>query len=415
MHYKIYYYTLLCLFLIGNTICLASNCLEPIGWGARAVGRGGVEIAIADDTSALNSNPAGITQIKGKQLDLGFGVFSPKIRLKNRYGHNHTSVQNYPAPEFGYVAHLKGKPISLGVGIFGNSGLGVHHLYINNPNFTLPVKGDSKLGVAKANVAIAYEFYNKLSIGVALNFYYVQYSLSSSLGEAILDADKMHAPGYGACVGFLYKPSNKWAFGLSYTFKPHIDDLHTDDSHLVLPTGQVVDCRTRLRNFGVPRKLCLGIAYRPTNRWLIGADVEWQQYSRIFNEFIVNLSNTGGPDMEMRLPFHFRDTYIFSIGTEYQAFKYLSLRCGYSFSKDVSPDGSHFAVSPLLDDFHNISVGIGTIWRKYELNASFVYGPEGKGRNETSKFPKGNPAPEFSRSVTYYKDMHFNLCITRHF
>jgi long-chain fatty acid transport protein len=414
MSKRILFVVLSVCFFYGS-VCFASNCLEPIGWGARSVGRGGVEIAIANDAAALNSNPAGITQIKGRQLDLGVGVFSPKTRIKNQYGHNHTSEQYYAAPEFGYVAHLKDSRISLGVGVFGNSGLGVHHLYINNPAFTTPVKGDSKLGIAKTNAAIAYEIDNKLSIGIALNFYYVQFTLSSSLGAAILDADKMHAPGYGASIGLLYKPSSKWAFGLNYTFKPHIDDLHTDDSRLILPTGQVVDCRTKLRNFGVPRKIGLGIAYRPTDRWLIGVDGEWQQYSRIFNEFIVDLSSMPGPDMEMRLPFHFRDTYIFSIGAEYQLFKALTLRCGYSFARDVSPDDSHFAVCPQIDDFHNVSVGFGTRWKRYELNGSFVYCPEGKGKNRTASFPKGAPAPEFSNSVTRYRDMHFNLCITRHF
>jgi long-chain fatty acid transport protein len=402
-----------CLFY--GSVCFASNCLEPIGWGARAVGRGGVEIAVANDTSALNSNPAGMAQIEDKQLDIGFGVFSPKIRFQNRYGKRHTRVQYYPAPEFGYVAHMKDRPIALGIGVFGNSGLGVHHLYINNPYFARPIEGDSKLGVGKVIAAIAYKFNEKLYAGLAFNFYYVEYSLASSMGEAYLDADKMHGPGYGATIGLLYHPSSKWSFGLSYTFKPHLEDLHTDDSRLVLPTGQVIDCRTRLRNFGVPRKLCLGTAYHPTDRWIIGMDLEWQQYSRAFNEFIIDLTGMVGPDMRMKLPFHFRDTYIFSIGTEYELMKYLTLRCGYSFSKDVSPDDSHFAVSPLLDDFHNISVGFGIRWRKYELNGSFVYGPEGKGKNNTAKFPKGNPAPEFSNSITHYKDMHFNVCVTRHF
>ncbi|RLB12073.1 MAG: hypothetical protein DRG39_02870 [Deltaproteobacteria bacterium] len=106
-------------FLLLCTSAYTSNCLEPIGWGARAVGRGGVEIAIADDADALNSNPAGITQIKGKQLDLGFGIFSPKIRFRNRYGRRHTRVQYYPAPEFGFVFHIKNTPMAIGFGIYG--------------------------------------------------------------------------------------------------------------------------------------------------------------------------------------------------------------------------------------------------------------------------------------------------------
>ncbi len=403
--------TILYFYSIGH----ASNCLEPIGWGARSVGRGGVEIAIANDSDALNSNPAGITQIRGKQLDIGFGIFSPKIRFKNRYGRSHTRVQYYPAPEFGFVAHLKNKPIAIGFGIFGNSGLGVHRLYIINPFFKRKRLGDSKLAVAKAIAAIAYNIKKNLSIGLAFHYYYINYYLASSMGPAYLDADKLHGFGYGAAIGLLYKPTKKWSFGLAYTFKPILQDLHTDDSKIRFSGTGYMHCRTKIENFGVPRKLAIGAAYHINKKWLIGMDLEWQQYSRAFNEFIIKLTDLKISPQQLKLPFHFRDTYIFSIGTEYKISRFLILRMGYSLSTDVSPRDSHFAVSPLLDNFHNLAFGIGTKWKSYELNLSYVYCFEGKGINNIASFPAKNPAPEFSHSVTYYKDMHFNICITKHF
>lgn len=402
-------------FLLICPCVYASNCLEPIGWGARAAGRGGVEVGIANDADALNSNPAGITQIKGKQLDIGIGIFSPKIRFKNRYGKEHTRAQYYPAPEVGFVFHVEGSPVAIGLGVFGNSGLGVHKLYIKNPYFKRKRLGDSKLAVAKAIGAIAYQVTDKFSVGLALHYYYINYYLASSMGPAYLDADKIHGFGYGAAIGLLYKPTKKWSFGLSYTFKPILQDLHTDDSKIKFFNTGYTHCRTKIENFGVPRKLAMGIAYHINKRWLIGMDLEWQQYSRAFNELTIKLTDMNIPPQELKLPFHFRDTYIFSIGTEYELCRFLVLRMGYSLSTDISKKDTHFAVSPLIDDFHNLSCGIGTRWKNYELNISYVYCFEGKGINRTASFPAGNPAPEFSNSVTYYKDMHFNICITYHF
>lgn len=259
----------------------ASNCLEPIGWGARAVGRGGVEIAIANDCDALNSNPAGIIQIKGKQLDIGVGVFRPKVRFKNRYIRRHTRTQYYPSPEIGFVIHLKEKPMAIGFGIFGNKN---------------KMLGDSKLAVAKAIFGLAYQVHSGLSVGFAFHYYYINYYLASPMGPAYLDADKMH--GFGYNTGYMH-------------------------------------CRTKMRNFGVPRKLALGVAYRVNKRWLVGIDLEWQQYSRAFNELIVKLSDMKIPSVQLRLPFRFRDTYIFSVGTECMLSRFLTLRFGYSLSTEL--------------------------------------------------------------------------------
>jgi len=131
---------------------------------------------------------------------------------------------------------------------------------------------------------------------------------------------------------------------LAYTFKPILQDLHTDDSKIRFFNTGYTHCRTKIENFGVPRKLALGVAYHVNRKWLIGMDMEWQQYSRAFNEFIIKLT-----DMK------------------------------------ISP------------------------------NVSYVYCFEGKGINKVASFPAKNPAPEFSDSATYYKDMHFNICITYHF
>ncbi len=405
------------LLLIFPSFAYASNCLEPIGYGARAVGRGGVEIAIANDADALNSNPAGIIQIKRKQIDIGSGAFKPKVRFKNRYGRSHTRTQYYPTPEMGFVVHLKDRPIALGFGVFVNSGLGVHKIRILNPYFYKKRKmlGDSKLGVAKAVAALSYQVSKKLAIGFAFHYYYINYYLATPMGIVYLDADKLHGFGYGGAIGLLYKPDKRWSFGLSYTFKPILQDIHTDDAKVRFYNTEFMHCRAEIKNFGVPRKLAIGVAYHINEKWILGMDLEWQQYSRAFNELIVKASGAKPSPLILKLPFRFRDTYIFSVGTEYKLSRFFTLRFGYSLSTDVSPEGSHYSVSPLVGNFHNLAFGIGTSWKNYELNLAYVYCFEAKGENHISNFPEEFSAPEFNYSDTYYQDMYFDICITYHF
>ena len=48
---------------------LAGNGVNMLGFGTESVGMGGADTAVARDTNALNTNPAGIAQIRQRALD----------------------------------------------------------------------------------------------------------------------------------------------------------------------------------------------------------------------------------------------------------------------------------------------------------------------------------------------------------
>lgn len=47
----------------------ATNGINLIGFGAESTLMAGADIAVARDTSALNTNPVGLTQIRGQAFD----------------------------------------------------------------------------------------------------------------------------------------------------------------------------------------------------------------------------------------------------------------------------------------------------------------------------------------------------------
>lgn len=51
------------------TACLATNGLSLIGFGTESVAMGGADTAVARDTTALNTNPAGLTQLSRPAFD----------------------------------------------------------------------------------------------------------------------------------------------------------------------------------------------------------------------------------------------------------------------------------------------------------------------------------------------------------
>jgi long-subunit fatty acid transport protein len=65
---------------------LATNGASPTSSGGRAAGRGGADAAVADDATAVNTNPAGLAFIDGQRFDQTFAAFAPQLRWTNPTG-----------------------------------------------------------------------------------------------------------------------------------------------------------------------------------------------------------------------------------------------------------------------------------------------------------------------------------------
>ena len=55
------------LMIFNPTSTNANSGMENIAYGARSAGMGGTSIAVGDDTTVMNTNPAAISRIDGKR------------------------------------------------------------------------------------------------------------------------------------------------------------------------------------------------------------------------------------------------------------------------------------------------------------------------------------------------------------
>ncbi|RMF86974.1 MAG: hypothetical protein D6739_02410, partial [Nitrospirae bacterium] len=153
----------------------ATNGVEQTSFGARSAGMGGADYSVASDTTAMNSNPAGITQINRKRLDLGIGFILPDQHFKNELNDADARHQAFPLPVFGYVDDSSLGPWSYGVGAYAQGGLGadlsLRHDVFRDPMTGEPVAQDfhSNLLYLKLAAAVAYQVRYNLSVGLSLN------------------------------------------------------------------------------------------------------------------------------------------------------------------------------------------------------------------------------------------------------
>ena len=218
---------------------------------------GGADYSVASDTTAMNSNPAGITQINRKRVDAGIGFILPDQHFRNDLNDADAKHQAFPLPVFGYVDDSSLGPWSYGVGAYAQGGLGAD-LSLKHEVYRDPVTGElvpqgyhSNLLYGKLAVAVAYQVLYNLSVGASVNVGYsklemkLPFSTSTNLlqgrpeffgrifsfaqlvrspltlhmkqATASIDLPDADTVGYGYKLGVLYDYNENLTFGLAYT------------------------------------------------------------------------------------------------------------------------------------------------------------------------------------------------------
>jgi long-chain fatty acid transport protein len=255
--------------LLTANYALATNGMNTIGFGARMVGMGGVSFAMKNDTNLMNTNPAGITSIPRRKIDLGTGILSPNVHFTNDLNDQDADKEMFYLPAAGVVEGLNGNKLSLGFGVYAQGGMGatypdmkhdVFRQYDGNPQtMDDPLVGQeyhSNIGYLKFAPSVAYQITPKFSVGLAVNLGYASmemkmpYSIDPAemqgmtqdfegnaitfgeffqqLGYEEVTAyadmgDGVTATGFGGKLGIQYDLTEQWTIGASYTMESTLD------------------------------------------------------------------------------------------------------------------------------------------------------------------------------------------------
>lgn len=340
------------------------------GVSSRASTMGNAFTAVADDTSAIYYNPAGLTQIGATVVEGSLTFAFPDNKYTNSVNNVSTSSNPFIFSGNAFFSTNLSEKMAFGFGIYAP--------FARKTDYT----ANAAVGgmTQKAQVlrmdfvpTMAFDLGPYLSLGVSLVGSYVRVS------SDILGFDESGS-GYGFTGqgGILLKPHKRFRMGVS--FRGPMSSHVTGTGTLGPQTGSFTS------DFEFPAVLSTGLAWQVIDQLLIAVDFDIEMWSRItsivrqYQNPVLNAIGTTALNAD--------DSYNARFGIQYRPIPPLEIRVGYAFLGGAVPPNNIIPAQPDYDT-HALSVGVSQyLWRfRFDLGYEFNYSPT---RTSTAAFFPGN-------------------------
>ncbi len=343
-------------FLLLSTISIKSAfalAYDNSGVGLKGFTMGSAFVGIADDASAVYYNPAGLAFIeKDTRLMETYSYLT-----WTDFEHTANSVKN----ESDEVAFLPGFFIcqtyqqwALAYGFYiPYAGGGGTYSNFNNQGYDYA----SAAGLMASTLSVAYRLSDELSFGAGLSVYTGMFASRTKAGAVIRDSEYAGAPaGYGANVGFMYKPTEKLSIGLS--IKSEVP-VKMDGEIEIL--GTATDSKLE---YTLPYYYSLGLGYKLNSKLTLAISYCYMLWSDMDKMSFTTLG------VRTDVATNYRNSSISGFGIEYRIADNLAVRGGLKFTQGSVKDvGMNAAACDI--DLLTSSLGLAyNINESTEVNAS---------------------------------------------
>jgi len=400
---------------------LAGNGLDMIGYGVESLTMGGADLAVARDTSALNTNPAGMVQITGKRVDIYSATDYPlDVSHQDQLGNDKEVANKHPVlADLGYVQRLASHPLALGIGLFAQGGAGYVYRDLTTP-FGNQDDFSSMFRIAKLNTGGALEVSPSFSIGATLSVLYADLNqeifpdtsfYNSSIPQQScfgFELQDMTAMNYGYKLGAMLRINDRVTLGMAYTSKVNLDmegGRYTSDLSAI-GLGKVTYHDVTVKGLNLPQELGLGVAVRPTEPLLASVEVKWIDWSSAIKSSTLTArdpDNPGAPPVQsLTSTMDWRNQVVLAAGVAYELTENAILRAGYNYGRNPIPNKN---LSPLLAAISEQTVTAGGGYRftaHWRTDGGVEYGLRNKVRYTNPNLPFGPDSAETNESIALH-------------
>lgn len=368
----------------------ANNGLLFIGFGSESLNMGGADIAVARDTTALNTNPAGLAQLQRASLE-GYATLTKAVGVRHRDAvGNDVAVSNEYTPTFGlgYARRIAGSRLTWGAGFFVQGGAGNKFENLATAAGTRD-ELSARLAIFKLGPGLAYELSDRLRLGgsVALVVATMEQKLfpaTSLLGPAPffgVDVDGLRATGVNARLGLQYLARDRLTLAAVFSPKTQLDfkDGRLRSNQSAAGFGTVTYENARIDGFALPNELSLGAAWKSADgKLLLSAKLAWLNWSDALNQQTLTASDPSGPaaapSIRRESPLEWKDQYVVALGTAYTTSMRTTVYAGVNFANNPVPPRTLTPVlSPAIARKH-LTAGVAhALGNEYKISAGALY------------------------------------------
>jgi long-chain fatty acid transport protein len=465
---KIQLITLILVFLSLGTLLFAGG-FALSGIGSRAISMGGAFRGMADDGTAMYWNPAGLGFISNNSVTLaGAGIY-PASSFDYAGTQAGLTTSEIEATKklwlFPNIFAVKGGDCKLhyGLGVYVPYGLGAEWDAYNLPT-TMPVpdgaggyvmapitwgttgtdgnqypleekESYSSIGIVDVHPTVSYRILENLSagLGISVNYGMITIKALKPTRTSLTAPPSYYVPtymelegtgiGYGANLGFMYRPMENLSIGLTGKLPSEIKmsgdlKLRTYLNNLVagsmgIPSAVVSPFDTDVdATLKLPGDIGFGVSYAVKENWKVNADFTytmWDVLDKVVVEFKDTYTTSLGPVTEEEMLMNWDNTMRVSLGTEYWLGSN-GLRGGFFYDQSPIPDETLSPTWPDVNDKFSGNIGYSKKYGPFQFDINFehIYFTE---RDVTEQDPMfENQAGLYNTSVNA-----FNLGLTYNF
>lgn len=302
---------------------------------------------VGDDYSAIAYNPAGMSYTTRSGAQLGFSTVGIRSTAKGTAGTTSGKESPYIVRVLphGFAQYRLNDRTVLGLGIYTPFGLATDY---KNGWFGKTHAGRSEIQTVNVSPALSVNVTDSVALGASVNLQHARAKLTSEVetnkltGTPLYLGGKTYLRGHDTSLGYTlgatWEPvKNKTRLGVSYRSKV-VQDLRgkntisdTDLSAMGLPAGFLNGTKNIKTKITTPETITLSAWQRLTDKWSVSATARWTRWSQFRDLNIYDMTNN---PVSMTHE-HWRNTWFYSLGADYQYCKNLIFRFGGAYDQSV--------------------------------------------------------------------------------
>ena len=371
--------------------------------------------AVADNASTIFYNPAGMTQLKPREISAGLTGIQTSYKFTNQ-GSNTGALSGNGGDGGGlgavpnaYLSWALNKDLYVGVGIGAPFGLKTEY---DSPwtGAAQSLKFDIK--TYNINPSIAYRVNERLSIGGGISWQRMEAEYVRTVGvnpapianvtpfplntsRVTLDADD---DSWGWNIGALYIVSPSTRVGASYrsAIKHKLSgNLTVAGPYAALNAASSSPATAEIE---LPDTFVLSAVQTLDDRWEMLGDISWTGWSSIDKVDVIR--NNGA--LAQRLDTNFRNTWRVAFGANYKLSDSWKLKFGTAYDQTPIRDAEHRLVS--LPDNNRIWLSAGAQWKPnqsgtLDFGVSYLYVKDADINNDQANNLRGIVKGTYSASA----------------